>query len=154
MLQILSGTLHLTVHGSSADRLSKQHTLGKSIHSLLLSLGLLYSFVVGWGRACTHHSVCVEVREWLILLYFHPMTSRNQTQAFRLSGEDLNPLSPHTGPCAICFPKPTDTKSRALQITSYQHSWHTNNLDTTWEFKRNLGGCFKWLPIVTIHSVY
>lgn len=78
--------------------------------------------VAGWGRTYPYHSMHMEVREWLILLYFHPMTSRNQTQAFRLSGKNLNPLSPLTGPCTICFLKPTDTKSRILKITSYLYS--------------------------------
>lgn len=123
-----------------------------TLHSSFIKF-TLFICVFGWGRAYAYHGMHVEVREWLILLCFHPMTFRNQTQAFRLSGKDLNPPSPLTGPCTICFLKPTDTKSRVLKITSYLHSSYTNTL-TTWEFKRNLGGSFQCFPIVTIHTVH
>lgn len=156
MLQILPGTLHLPVRGSPADRLSKQHTPGKSIHLPSSFIRFtLFICVVGWGRAYTYHGMRGEVREWLRLLYFHPMTSRNQTQAFRLNGKTWThwALSQSPVPCAFLNPQIQSQGYSKSQATYIAHTL-TLLILTTWEFKRNLGGSSQCFPIVTSHSVH
>lgn len=99
-MQILSGTFHLTCACITCRQMLQTAQTWKN-YMLPSSFFRFTLFIcVGRGKhtyvmACTWNS---KDNSQETVLHFHTMSSRNQTQDFRLGGKDLNPLNPLPAP--------------------------------------------------------